>query len=38
MKKLILVLALSLLSVTWVYAIPQEIEEALKLNRINHFD
>jgi tetratricopeptide (TPR) repeat protein len=38
MKKLALLLALTLLASASVYAIPREIEEALQLNRINHFD
>jgi len=38
MKKLVLVLILCLFPAAFLFAIPKEIEEALKLNRINHFD
>ncbi len=38
MKKIILIISIFLLSITPLYPIPKEIETALKLNRINHFD
>jgi tetratricopeptide (TPR) repeat protein len=38
MKKIMLILFVSLLGANAAFAIPKEIENALKLNRINHFD
>jgi len=38
MKKIILAFLMLFLSSTALYPIPKEIEDALKLNRINHFD
>jgi tetratricopeptide (TPR) repeat protein len=37
-KKILLLLVITLVSATPLYPIPKEIETALKLNRINHFD
>jgi hypothetical protein len=38
MKRILFLLLLLTMSAVCVYAIPKEIEDALKLNRINHYD
>ena len=38
MKKIIFIILFFIFSVSCLYPIPKEIEDALKLNRINHFD